>query len=233
MEVIEIKESMFRLDEWEPEYENGSLGSGSSKVDPPGVRYHVRITLKKELTDIKRSAKFLALNYTNRWCLSKYIWGLEYSESGQPHLHGAITIPQAYQTGTMSKFFKNFKHLTEGVPGYHHELEKDEAKNVVYCCKDEDIIYTNYSSSALEIIKNKILAIKEDMNLKTWEKIVNRLQSWADNLTYEPEIWELKIKIGLIYKEWRKQIPGGFRNLVGTVALHLGVFSDRELGNYL
>jgi len=224
---------MFRLDEWEPEYENGSLGSGSSKVDPPGVRYHVRITIKNDKNHSRSWATTVAREYSGYWGLTKYIWGYEISQDGQPHLHGAITMPHAYNTGTMSKFMAKYKHFCEGTPGYHHELEKDASKNIVYCCKDDDIIHTNFSFSEIVQIKNKVLAIKEDMKLQNWEKIVNRLRDWADNLTYEPEIWELKIKIGLIYKEWRKQIPGGFRNLVGTVALHLGVFSDRELGNYL
>ena len=229
MEVIEIKESMWRLDEWEPEYEVGSEGSGSSKVDPPGVRYHVRITLKD-----KNHAKLIAKEYTNYWLLTKYIWAFEVSDTGQPHLHGAICMPQAYNTGTMSKFMKKYSQLTEGTPGYHHELEMDETKNVAYCCKDQVIVLSNYTECELANVKNKILAIQEDMKAPVWLKLANLLRPKFDNLHYQPEIWQLKIAMKIVYKDiWKKSSPPNFRSIMCDVALELGCFEHREIANNL
>jgi len=238
MEVIEIKESMFRLDEWEPEYGIGSEGSGSSKVDPPGVRYHVRITLKN-----RDDAEHIAKAYTNYWNLSKYIWGFEFSESGQPHLHGAVTMPLAYNTGTMSKFMAKLKHLLEGVPGYHHELEKDELKNVVYCCKDDDVVLSNYNCSELEIIKNKILGIKEDMKTSPRDKIYKKIKIWFEQkyravgldgyVTYDDcSFTDIKREICHIYiDEWDKLPPVNLKQLAIYCAFKIG--SGWDVDGYL
>jgi len=213
----------------------GSEGSGSSKVDPPGVRYHVRITLKKDLADARRSAKFIALNYTNRWLLSKYLWSFEYSESGQPHIHGAITMPQAYLTGTMTKFMANYEHLTEGVPGYRHEQEKDELKNSAYIIKDLDIIYTNITNSELEIIKNKALSIQEDMKMSARDKVYMRVKAWYTKHYTKPDPlgdgtiddWcdfkEIKKVICDIYvDEWDKLPPVNLRQIAIYCAIKGG-----------
>jgi len=213
----------------------GSEGSGSSKVDPLGVRYHVRITIDKELENPENDAVFIAKKYTERWNLSRYIWGFELSDTGQPHLHGAVTMPQAYQTGTMSKFFKTLAHLTEGTPGYHHEEEKDTGKNERYCAKDHKVILTNFTDSELVTLKNKILAVQEDMKMSARDKVYTRVKAWYAKHYTKPDPlgdgtiddWcdfkEIKKVICDIYiEEWDKLPPVNLRQIAIYCAIKGG-----------
>jgi len=215
----------------------GSEGSGSSKVDPPGVRYHVRITIKNDANHSRSWATTIAKTYSTYWGLTKYIWGFEIAKDGQPHLHGAITMPRAYNTGTMSKFMarSEIRFYCEGTPGYHHELEKDTTRNEVYCCKDDDIILSNYSFSEIVQIKNKILAIQEDMKMSPRDKVYLRVKAWYAKHYTKPdplgdgiiEDWcdfkEIKKVICDIYiEEWDKLPPVNLRQIAIYCAIKGG-----------
>ena len=240
MDAIEINEKMFRLDEWEPEYGIGRLGSGLSKVEP--YRYHVRITINKSLPEKEweHYGKIMACCYTKYWNLNKFIWGYELSKDGQPHIHGAVEFPEDYNTSTMSKFMKKFKTQgylgtsAECASGYNHSKETDISKNEKYCAKDNVILLTNYTENELKELRRQILAIQEDMKAPVWLKLVNKLKPWADDLNYQPEIWELKLKIAKIYKDdWNKAVPGNLKGTIVTVALELDIFDERDLANYM
>lgn len=202
----------------------GSDGSGSSKVDPPGVEYHVRITLNKKTS--KKKALEMLYQYNLYWNVKKHLWAYEISEKGQPHLHGAIVMNNKYNSGTMSKFMAKHKPLLEGSPGYYHDIVKDSSRNLAYCAKDEDIMLTNYTDEELTNIKNKILAIQEDMKTSATAKVLNHLKKFKEFHSFG----HIKRVICELYvNEWDKLPPVNVKQMAIYCTIKLGLLQDCEL----
>lgn len=216
----------------------GSSGSGSSKVDPLGVRYHVRITLKTEA-----DALTIAKAYTNYWKLSEYLWGFELSKEGQPHLHGAVVMPDAYNSGTMSKFFGRYKDILDGTPGYHHEIERDSKKNQRYCAKDDKIILTNFTEGAIKDLQEQIKEIQIDMKLSPKEKVLNHIRGFVKSyeitgvdgiVTNNISINDIKFEIVRLYVNiWDKLPPPNVKQLVLYCIFKLDCCSDNDIAYYI
>jgi len=206
----------------------GSDGSGSSKVDPPGVEYHVRITLKKNTTLSGTGWKKLIKEYNEYWNVTQYLWAFEYSDKGQPHLHGAIIMKQKYNSGTMSKFMAKYKSIMEGIPGYYHDIVKDKTKNLAYCAKENEIVSTNYTADEIHDIQQKITDIQNDMKCSATTKVLNHLKKYKKD--YYHSFGQIKRMICELYvKEYDKLPPVNVKQMAIYCAIKLDLLDKQEL----
>ena len=208
---------------------DGSSGRGSSKVDPLGVRYHVRITLKSEADALK-----IAKAYTSYWKLTEYLWGFELSKEDTPHLHGAVVMPVAYNSGTMSKFFGRYKDILDGTPGYHHEIERDSKKNQRYCGKDGKIILTSFSEEEIKDLQEQIKIIQDDMKLSPKEKVLNHVRKFVDSKKTVIQIYDIKMCIAQLYiNDWDKLPPPNIKQLTLYCIIKLNCCDDFDVAAYI
>lgn len=159
------------------------VDSDASDEQIETVSYHIRVTGERD--KLKQLAELYVKQY------KPVVYAFSYEEVDENHhMHGHLEYIKAPTKQSISQWMKG-----KGYSGkyYHQDVKTTSEQNLIYICKDLDIIFHNLTAERFTELKTMTKAINDNKKMDQRHKLLMEYNKYLVSINYDnvAQSWSL------------------------------------------